>query len=116
MSMADNLVSGLRAIDGMQVSNASADRKESPRGVVLFICRDVHPHEVAQIQDRFEIVVRARHHCAPPLLKFPGVMATTRTSFGISNTEKEFDRLLHAITKVFEFLRSRFTFCIEVFF
>ena len=104
--LVEKLVRGLSVIDGVQVLNGMAHEGGLPSGLVSFICSDIHPHDMAQILDRYEIAVRAGHHCAQPLLKYLGVMATTRASFGIYNTEEDVDRLIYAITKVFEFFRK----------
>src|SRR4030095_9852635 len=36
-------------------------------GVVPFNLPGIHPHDVAQVLDRFGIAVRAGHHCTMPL-------------------------------------------------
>ena len=49
----------------------------------------VHPHDIAAILDADHIAVRAGHHCAQPLLRHLGVMASTRASLMFYNTEEE---------------------------
>lgn len=69
-------------------------------GIVTFMVKDVHPHDVATILDEAKVCIRAGHHCAQPLLKFLGVNATDRASVYFYNTEKEIDQFIEALTKV----------------
>lgn len=66
-------------------------------GVVSFNLGGVHPHDVATVLDAAGIAVRAGHHCAQPLMKWLGVAATVRASFGIYNTRADVDALTAAL-------------------
>jgi cysteine desulfurase/selenocysteine lyase len=66
-------------------------------GVVSFTLQDIHPHDVASILDEENVAVRAGHHCAQPLMASLGVVATTRASFYVYNTEDDVDRLVAAL-------------------
>ena len=66
-------------------------------GVVSFTLDDIHPHDVASILDEENVAVRAGHHCAQPLMASLGVVATTRASFYVYNTEDDVDRLVAAL-------------------
>ena len=50
-------------------------------GVVPFNLPGIHPHDVAQVLDRFGIAVRAGHHCTMPLHERLDLAATARASF-----------------------------------
>jgi len=70
------------------------------KGAVLsFSINKAHPHDIAQLLDRYGVAVRAGHHCAQPLMKTLGVSATARASFAIYNTADEVDRLIEALHK-----------------
>src|SRR4030065_1904276 len=56
-------------------------------GVAAFTFDGVHPHDVAQVLDRYGIAVRAGHHCAMPLHATFNIPATTRASFYLYNTQ-----------------------------
>lgn len=74
-------------------------------GVLSFIVKDVHPHDVAAFLGQKNICLRAGHHCTMPLMKTLGVTATTRMSFGVYNTREDIDALvegLHALAKTFK--------------
>ncbi len=73
-------------------------------GVISFLMKDVHPHDVAQILDQHGVAVRAGHHCAMPLHNKFNLPATTRASFYLYSTEEEVDRLakgLETVVKLF---------------
>lgn len=73
-------------------------RPGTPRcGVISFTIEGVHPHDAATILDAEGIAIRAGHHCAQPLLRFLGLNASCRASFGLYNTEADVDALLRAI-------------------
>lgn len=73
-------------------------------GVVSFLMKDVHPHDVAQILDQEGVAVRAGHHCAMPLHNKFKLPATTRASFYLYSTLDEVDKLasgLETVVKLF---------------
>lgn len=72
--------------------------------IVSFILEGVHPHDIATVLDQQGIAVRAGHHCAMPLIKSLGEIATTRASFALYNTTDEIDRLAQGIAKAKELL------------
>jgi cysteine desulfurase/selenocysteine lyase len=87
----------LEEIPDVKVLGPSADKKG---GVAAFTLKGVHPHDVAQILDRYGIAVRAGHHCAQPLHEKFGITATTRASFYIYNFKEEVDKLVDGIYEV----------------
>ena len=54
-------------------------------GVISLEYRDVHPHDLSQVLDQRGICIRAGHHCAKPLMKELGVVATSRASMYLYN-------------------------------
>ncbi len=92
----------LAALEGLHIAGPPADRRG---GVIAFTFRSIHPHDVAHLLDLEGVAVRAGHHCAQPLHKRLGLVATTRASFYIYNTTQEADRLAEALEKVAQVLR-----------
>lgn len=93
----------LRAREGIIVYGPKSPQ---PRGGVLsFNVGTIHPHDVATFLDAEGIAVRAGHHCAQPLMRWLGVHATARASFGVYNTRSDVDRLLEALSTVQEVFR-----------
>lgn len=85
----------LRGVNGLKV-HGNAPGKGA---VLAFSLEGAHPHDVAQILDRYGVAIRAGHHCAQPLMQHLGVSATARASFAIYNTEAEVDALAEALAK-----------------
>lgn len=65
-----------------------------------FTVKDVHPHDVSQVLDFYDVDIRVGHHCAQVLHKFLGVPSTCRASIAFYNTHKEIDRLIEGLEKV----------------
>jgi cysteine desulfurase/selenocysteine lyase len=69
-------------------------------GVVPFNLPGIHPHDVAQVLDRFGIAVRAGHHCTMPLHERLDLAATARASFSVYTTTDDIDRLAAGLREV----------------
>tara|TARA_B100000073_G_scaffold264477_1_gene224136 strand:- start:536 stop:1765 length:1230 start_codon:yes stop_codon:yes gene_type:complete len=66
-------------------------------GVISLEYRDVHPHDLSQVLDQRGICIRAGHHCAKPLMKELGVIATSRASMYLYNDESDVDALVDSL-------------------
>jgi len=74
-------------------------------GVISFIIKGVHPHDIATILDEDGVAIRAGHHCCQILHNRLNLTATARASFGVYNTKEDVDILCNAIEncrKVFD--------------
>jgi cysteine desulfurase / selenocysteine lyase len=89
----------LAEVQGLRILGPDAD---SRGGVISFTFDGIHPHDVAQILDRFGVAVRAGHHCAQPLHERLGIPASTRASFYLYSAQSEVDALVDALYKVKE--------------
>jgi len=69
-------------------------------GVVPFNLPGIHPHDVAQVLDRFGIAVRAGHHCTMPPHERLDLAATARASFSVYTTTDDIDRLASGLNEV----------------
>jgi cysteine desulfurase/selenocysteine lyase len=82
--------------------------ESGPRGgIVSFTVDTVHPHDLAQLVDRRGVAIRAGHHCAMPLHKRLGILATARASLYLYNNAHEIDALAEAIIGARQMLRRR---------
>jgi cysteine desulfurase/selenocysteine lyase len=70
-------------------------------GVIPFNVPGVHPHDVAQVLDRFAIAVRAGHHCTMPLHERLDLAATARASFNVYSTKADIDALVDGLREVY---------------
>jgi cysteine desulfurase/selenocysteine lyase len=69
-------------------------------GVVPFNLPGIHPHDVAQVLDRYGIAVRAGHHCTMPLHERLDLPATARASFSVYTTNDDIDQLASGLNEV----------------
>jgi len=69
-------------------------------GVVPFNLPGIHPHDVAQVLDRYGVAVRAGHHCTMPLHERLDLSATARASFSVYSTRDDIDALVRGLTEV----------------
>jgi cysteine desulfurase/selenocysteine lyase len=67
---------------------------------VSFNLPGIHPHDVAQVLDRFGVAVRAGHHCTMPLHERLDLTATARASFGVYTTKADLDALASGLREV----------------
>lgn len=65
--------------------------------LISFNDRDIHPHDLGTIVDRHGVAIRAGHHCAKPLHRRLGVMASARASFYVYNGRDDVDALIEAL-------------------
>jgi cysteine desulfurase/selenocysteine lyase len=69
-------------------------------GIVSFVMKTVHPHDIGTVLDREGVAIRTGHHCCQPLMQRLGVPATARASLAFYNTRDDVDRLADAIGQV----------------
>ena len=72
-------------------------------GVVAFNYGDIHPHDLGQVLDQAGVAIRAGHHCAQPLMRRLGCVATARASFYLYNTPAEIDTFVRALSEAGRF-------------
>ena len=75
-------------------------------GVVSFNLPGIHPHDVAQVLDRYGIAVRAGHHCTMPLHERLDLAATARASFSVFTTRADIDALAAGLVEVEKVFRG----------
>jgi len=77
--------------------------KTGRAGLVSFLLKDVHAHDVVTLADQAGVALRGGHHCTQPLMKRLGVESTARASFYFYNTRAEVDRFVEVIREVQKF-------------
>ncbi len=87
----------LATVPGITLYGPPADQRS---GVVPFNVEGVHPHDVAQVLDRFGVCVRAGHHCTMPLHERLDLAATARASFNVYSTREDIDALVAGLGEV----------------
>jgi len=90
-----------------QLSRLSEIRLFGPKtgraGLVSFLLKDVHAHDVVTVADQRGVALRGGHHCTQPLMRKLGVPSTARASFYFYNTKAEVDRFLEVIREIQKF-------------
>jgi cysteine desulfurase / selenocysteine lyase len=86
----------LAAMDGVTVYGPPPAERS---GVVSFNVADVHPHDLATVLDEAGVCIRAGTHCAQPLMRRLGVVATARASFYVYNDERDVDALVDGVRR-----------------
>ena len=93
-------VDALRGVNGLTLHGTAPGKGP----VLAFSLQGAHPHDLAQILDRYGVAIRAGHHCAQPLMTHLGVSATARASFALYNTAEEVDAFVQALSKARQML------------
>ena len=84
----------LSGIEGLRILGPGPDQR---LGLIAFDLTGIHPHDVSAILDHEGVAIRAGHHCAQPLHQRLDLIASSRASFYVYNTEAEIDRLAHGL-------------------
>ncbi len=96
----DRAREGVRRFNGLRVHGEA----EGKGAVMSFSIEGAHPHDIAQILDRYGVAIRAGQHCAQPLMEHLGVTATARASFALYNNFEDVDRFVEALGKAHRML------------
>tara|TARA_Y100000766_G_scaffold82970_1_gene70620 strand:- start:1070 stop:2275 length:1206 start_codon:yes stop_codon:yes gene_type:complete len=74
-------------------------------GVISFNIKNIHPHDLAQFLNEYNIAVRVGHHCAQPLLSKLNETATARLSTYLYNDEQDIDKLCKALNEIISYFK-----------
>ena len=88
-------IDALSAVEGVTIYGPKDAQDKG--GAVTFNYGDVHPHDLSQVLDQQGIAIRAGHHCAQPLMRRLGCVATARASFYLYNRKDEVDALIDGL-------------------
>jgi cysteine desulfurase/selenocysteine lyase len=75
-------------------------------GLVSFLLKDVHAHDVVTLADQRGVALRGGHHCNQPLMHKLGVESTARASFYFYNTTEEIDRFVEVLRDIQKFFSA----------
>ena len=71
-------------------------------GVLSFVLKGIHAHDVGTIVNQAGVAIRTGHHCAMPVMQFFNVPATARASFGLYNNRADVDQLMQGLRQAVE--------------
>ena len=89
----------LSALDNIRLFGPKTGRA----GLVSFLLKDVHAHDVVTLADQAGVALRGGHHCTQPLMHKLGVESTARASFYFYNTRAEVDRCVEVVKEIQKF-------------
>jgi cysteine desulfurase / selenocysteine lyase len=92
----DNATHQLKQIENVEIIGNAPEKS----GIISFILRGVHPHDVATILASNQVAIRSGHHCTQPIMDFYDIAGTNRVSFSIYNSIEDIDALIIAIKDV----------------
>jgi cysteine desulfurase/selenocysteine lyase len=101
IALANLAVRELESIPGLKIYGP----RERAAGLVTFAIEGVHSHDVSYFANERGVALRAGHHCAQPLMRKLGSIASSRASFYLYNTEEEVAALVAVIKEAVAFFR-----------
>ena len=91
----------LQKFDNIEIYGNASERI----GVISFNIKNIHPHDLAQFLNEYNIALRVGHHCAQPLLSRLNETSTARLSTYIYNDEQDIDKLCLALQEVIRYFK-----------
>ncbi len=98
IELTEYAISRLSEIKGLELQGPHDSSRRG--GAISFTDPDLHPHDISTFLDTKGIAIRAGHHCAQPLMRIMGKMATARASLYIYNDRADIDALYDALVEM----------------
>ncbi len=98
-ALANHAVEKLSALNNVRIFGP----KQNRAGLVSFLLKEVHAHDVVTLADQAGVALRGGHHCTQPLMHKLGVESTARASFYFYNTMAEVDRFVEVVKEIQKF-------------
>ena len=92
----------LHEIRGLSIIGPKDPAKRT--GLVSFVMKNIHAHDLAAILDTKGVAVRSGHHCAMPLHSKLKITASTRASYYLYNTKEDIDALVAGLKEAIKIL------------
>ena len=98
MELTEYAIARLSEIKGLEIQGPVDSSRRG--GAISFTDADLHPHDISTFLDTKGIAIRAGHHCAQPLMRVMGKIATARASLYIYNDRTDIDALHDALVEM----------------
>ncbi len=98
IELTEYAIARLSEIKGLEIQGPNDSSQRG--GAISFTDPDLHPHDMSTFLDTKGIAIRAGHHCAQPLMRVMGKMATARASLYIYNDRADIDALHDALVEM----------------
>ena len=102
-ALSRQLLAGLSQVGGLTLLGEAAAQDRAP--IFSFDIEACHSHDICQILDGYGVALRGGHHCAQPLMQALGLVATSRASIAVFNTDADIAALLCGLHDAVETLR-----------
>ncbi|HIJ11091.1 TPA: SufS family cysteine desulfurase [Candidatus Woesearchaeota archaeon] len=86
----------------MELAKRGVTLIKTKGSIITFTLDNIHPHDIAEVLNKYTICVRAGNHCTMPLHDVLGVKASVRISLYHYNSQDDIDRLLEGVAKAQE--------------
>lgn len=104
IALTEYALSKLKEIDGITL--LGPQEAENRTGLVSFVLKGIHAHDIAAVLNTHGVAVRSGHHCTMPLHIHYGITASTRASFNVYNTQEDIDVLIEGLQKAIKILKG----------
>ncbi len=74
--------------------------------IISFNIKGCHPYDIAKLLDKYNICIRAGHHCGQILMKKLKINYTNRVSLYYYNSKDEIDIFINSLNKVIDVLKN----------
>ena len=103
--LANHAYEKLAALKNIRLFGPKLNSANAPlrAGLVSFLLKEVHAHDVVTLADQAGVALRGGHHCTQPLMHKLGVESTARASFYFYNTKAEVDQFVDVIKEIQKF-------------
>ncbi len=95
-------IEGLRVLSKTQTGDFKAGKKAS---VISFTIDGAEAFDLGTLLNEHGIAIRVGHHCAQPVMKRYGIVASARMSVALYNTREDIDRFITALKAVVRILK-----------
>jgi len=97
------LLSQLKKIDNIKIYGHTSKNFGS---IISFNIKNCHPYDIAKLLDKYNICIRAGHHCGQILMKKLKINYTNRISLYYYNSKNEIDFLINCLNKIIKILKK----------
>ncbi len=98
MELTQYAIERLSEIKGLEIQGPQDTAGRG--GCISFTDPNIHPHDISTFLNSKGIAIRAGHHCAQPLMRTLGKVATARASLYIYNDHADIDALHDALVEM----------------
>jgi len=96
---------GLKILNNVEDLNIIGNPSKRS-GVISFIYKNIHSHDIGTLLNAYNIAIRTGHHCAQPTMEHFKISTTARASIGIYNKVEDFEKLAESLLKINKVFKS----------